>query len=79
MAEALNQPDLRHIFLLSDGINVNGSELVRGIYSIIGDDISVTGGLAGDGADFKRTLVGLNAPPAEKQIAAVGFYFAIQA
>jgi hypothetical protein len=74
LAEVLNQPDLRHIFLLSDGTNVNGSELVRGIYSVIAEDISVTGGLAGDGADFKRTLVGLDAPPAEKQIAAVGFY-----
>lgn len=74
LAEALNKPGLSNIFLLSDGTNVNGSDLVRGIYNVVEETIIVTGGLAGDGADFQSTLVGLDNPPSEKIIAAIGFY-----
>jgi len=74
VAEALRGDGLKHVFLLSDGTNVNGSELVRGLYSVLDAGITVTGGLAGDGADFARTLVGVDAAPTQKQIAAVGFY-----
>lgn len=74
IAEKLNAPDLSYVLVLSDGTNVNGSDLIRGIYSVLDEKVIVTGGLAGDGADFKRTLVGLDAPPVEKLVAAVGFY-----
>ncbi len=74
LATALHAPDLRYIFLLSDGVNVNGSDLVRGIYDVVDEQVIVTGGLAGDGADFKHTLVSLDGAPKEKLIAAVGFY-----
>lgn len=74
LANELNKPGLCHIFLLSDGINVNGSDLVEGIYSVIDRKITVTGGLAGDGADFKQTMVGLDGAPESKKISAVGFY-----
>jgi hypothetical protein len=70
----LAAPDLVGIFVLSDGLNVNGSELVAGISSAVGGDVSVTGGLAGDGADFRETLVGANCPPRKQMVAAVGFY-----
>lgn len=74
LAQALKQPDLRYILLLADGLNVNGSALIEGIYSTLPESVIVTGGLAGDGADFKCTLVGLNNPAIPKQIAAIGFY-----
>ncbi len=74
LANELNKSDLKNIFILSDGTNVNGSDLVRGLYDVLDEKIIVTGGLAGDGANFKHTLVGLNAPPADKVIAAIGFY-----
>jgi hypothetical protein len=66
--------DLAGIFVLSDGLNVNGSELVAGIASHVGDRIPLTGGLAGDGAKFEETLVGGDGPPRSGQVAAVGFY-----
>jgi len=66
--------DLQHILILSDGSLVNGSELVKGIHSTIPERISITGGLAGDGADFNYTLVGLNEPPKQGRILAIGFY-----
>ena len=74
IAESLAATDLTNVFILSDGINVNGSELVRGIYEVLDKKIIVTGGLAGDGADFKQTLVGLDATPETNIIAAIGFY-----
>lgn len=66
--------DLQHILILSDGSLVNGSELVKGIQSVIPDRIPITGGLAGDGADFNYTLVGLNEAPTQGRILAIGFY-----
>ena len=38
--------DLKSIFVLSDGLQVNGSQLTKGIDSIISKDIIVTGSLA---------------------------------
>ena len=44
---------LRSIFVLSDGLGDNGSELARGINEHVDESVVVTGGLVGDGADFK--------------------------
>ena len=74
MAGVLAAPDLVGIFVLSDGLNVNGSELVAGITGAVGKQVAVTGGLAGDGADFHETLVGANCVPRKQTVAAVGFY-----
>ncbi len=65
---------LAGIFVLSDGLNANGSELVAGIVSVVGEGVALTGGLAGDAAQFKETLVGGDGPPCTRQVAAVGFY-----
>ena len=62
------------MFVLSDGLNVNGSELVDGISKIVGPDIPLTGGLAGDGAEFKETLVGADCAPRAHTVAGLGFY-----
>src|SRR5689334_11172189 len=43
---------LRAVFVLSDGTQVNGTELVQGLRSTLGDGVVITGGLAGDGARF---------------------------
>ncbi|MBI4275032.1 MAG: FIST C-terminal domain-containing protein [Rhizobiales bacterium] len=66
--------DLAGVFVLSDGLNVNGSELVAGITNIIGRSIPLTGGLAGDGPAFEQTMVGADCVPRSNTIAAIGFY-----
>lgn len=66
--------DLAGVFVLSDGLNVNGSELVAGLRKVISADTSLTGGLAGDGADFRQTLVGADCVPRARTVAAVGLY-----
>lgn len=74
LAEQLKGDDLAHIFLLSDGLHVNGSEIVKGINSQMETEITCTGGLAGDAANFEKTYVGVDAPASEYQIVALGFY-----
>jgi hypothetical protein len=74
LAKKLPKTALKHILVLSDGSKVNGSELVKGLTSQVEKGVSITGGLAGDGANFNYTLVGLNAEPQEGEIVAIGFY-----
>jgi len=74
MGRQLSDADLVGVFVLSDGLNVNGSELVRGLLSELGSAVTVSGGLAGDGARFAQTRVGADALPQPLIIAAIGFY-----
>lgn len=73
--EELALPGLRHVFVLSDGVRVNGSELVAGLRSVCPEGVQITGGMAADGADFKRTvLIGNSKRALEGKVLGVGFY-----
>ena len=74
IAAQLRQPSLRGVLVLSDGLNVNGSELVKGLNDTLGEAVVVTGGLAGDGTHFKRTWVLKDRTPQSGYVTAVGFY-----
>jgi hypothetical protein len=74
IAHQLDKKDLHSIFILSDGLNVNGSELVKGLNTALNDGCIVTGGLAGDGSHFNKTWTILNGEILENHIVAVGFY-----
>ncbi|MDP2769103.1 MAG: FIST N-terminal domain-containing protein [Giesbergeria sp.] len=65
---------LRHLLVLSDGLRVNGSDLVEGLRASLPSGVNVTGGLAGDGADFGETVVMANGPAMSGQVVAIGFY-----
>jgi hypothetical protein len=70
----INFTNLSYILVISDGSNVNGSELVRGINALVNNRVPVTGGLAGDGTNFQSTVVGLNETPSCGNIVAIPFY-----
>ena len=74
LARRLASPSLAAVFLLSDGLQVNGSELLRGLDSVLGDGVVVTGGLAGDGDRFARTWVVADGRPTRGRIAALGVH-----
>ena len=74
IAAQLREPSLRGVLVLSDGLNVNGSELVKGLNDTLGEAVVVTGGLAGDGTHFKRTWVLKDRTPQSGYVTAVGFY-----
>lgn len=70
----LPKDNLAHILVLSEGLNINGSELIKGLNSQDGENISVTGGLAGDLSEFKQTLIINNAAGKSNLVVAIGFY-----
>ncbi len=74
LAATLDPVDLKYVLVIADGQKVNGSELVLGLKKSLPPSTVLTGGLAGDGARFKKTLVGLNEIPQEGRIVVVGFY-----
>lgn len=77
LMKALFREDLRSVLVFSDGVRVNGTELVNGFNEISLQNmrnIPVTGGLAGDGVMFRQTLTGLDQAPEEGMVVAVGFY-----
>lgn len=70
-----NPDGLRHVFVLSEGLNVNGSLLVEGMKAAIPMNVNITGGLAGDSNSFEETLIIDNDFSARKNIiSAIGFY-----
>jgi len=65
---------LRHVFILSDGQLINGSELVEACSECLPDKVAITGGLAGDGERFEVTSVAHNQVCASGLVVLVGLY-----
>ena len=74
IAKNLLLDDLAAIFIISDGLVVNGSELIASLREKTNNKIFISGGLAGDGIRFEKTLVGLNQSPQPGKIVGIGFY-----
>lgn len=64
--------DLKAVLVFGPGVKINGSALVNGISSVIGSNVPVTGGLAGDGGSFKRTFTLGKEGVADDHVVAVG-------
>ncbi|WP_221394551.1 FIST signal transduction protein [Dyadobacter sp. NIV53] len=73
---SLLPPDgLKHIFVVSDGTRVNGTDLVKGMIAGLAPTVTLTGGLAGDGPNFTKTVIlEPNGNVATESVAAIGFY-----
>ena len=74
LAEKIDNEHLVHVMVLSEGLTINGSELTKGLNSKLNDRIPVTGGLAGDQADFQETVIVHNRVVEKNMILAIGFY-----
>ncbi len=74
VSSELNVDGLKGILVFSDGLGVNGSELAKGLSTSVSENVSITGGLAGDGKDFKKTFTICNGLVCDKTVVAVGFY-----
>ncbi|KAF0102923.1 MAG: hypothetical protein FD187_714 [bacterium] len=74
LAGQLPGDGLRAVLLLSQGVRVNGSELIAGVVSVLGKAIPLTGGLAGDYGAFSRTWALLDEQVSDTLMLAVGFY-----
>jgi hypothetical protein len=74
LVAGLARPDLRHVFVLFEGLQVNGSGLVAGMRSALPAHVGVTGGLAGDADRFASTFALHGEQPARVRGVAVGLY-----
>ena len=73
LAKQLKADSLRTVLVFSDGLNVNGSELLLGFQSVLGD-IPIVGGMAGDGGAFVKTLQLFNETVSDNLVIAIGLY-----
>ena len=61
----------RLVLVLSEGLTINGTDLVRGLQGSLPPDAMIVGGLAGDGDRFGRTWVLTDGKPAARHVVAV--------
>ena len=73
-AEPAAPVKLAHVLVLSEGLKVNGSDLVRGLTQQLPEGVTATGGLAADGARFGETLVFWDSVPERDTVTVLGLY-----
>lgn len=74
LAGLLPHKDLVHVLVFSDGLQVNGTTLAAGLTEALPGHVTVTGGLAGDGSRFQKTLVVSRGQARSGIVAALGLY-----
>ncbi len=74
LVQALRADDLAHVFLLSDGIRVDGANLTRALERTLPAGVGLSGGMAGDCANFERTYVCTKGRIAREEVVALGLY-----
>lgn len=73
LARQLKSDSLKAVLAFSDGLNVNGSELLKGFQSVLGD-VPIVGGMAGDNATFTKTMLLFNDVISDNLVIAIGLY-----
>ncbi|WP_019898224.1 FIST signal transduction protein [Methylotenera mobilis] len=73
LAKQLKSDSLKAVLVYSDGLNVNGSELLEGFKSELGET-PIMGGMAGDGFNFSKTVQLFNDTVSDGLVIAVGLY-----
>src|SRR5258708_20947187 len=73
LARSFPPDGLVHLFVLSDGLNLNGSELVKGVRENLPAGTQLSGGLSGDGEAFGETMIVFDDAVLGKTVAAAGF------
>ncbi len=73
-AALLDPKDLKYIMIISDGNIINGDDVLKGIQEVIDPSVIISGGLAGDGDRFQKTLVGIEENVVEGNIVLLGLY-----
>jgi hypothetical protein len=74
LARQLPQDGLRAVLLFGQGFPINGSALLAGMSEVLGGQVPITGGLAGDGGAFRQTWVLDDAGAASDSLVALGLY-----
>jgi len=74
VAKRLSAEGLKAVMVFGPGVNINGSALVRGMEAVLGTQLPITGGLAGDAGAFTQTYTLGQNGVSDQAIVAVGLY-----
>lgn len=74
LGEQLAKENLKHVLLFTDGLAFNGDEIIRSLQAALPDNVAITGGSAGDAAEFKETYIGLDNLPMQDSAVVIGLY-----
>jgi hypothetical protein len=74
LVRSLTAPQLRHLFVISDGLLVSASDLVNGLSAALPTGVTLTGGFAGDRNFMRETYVWCDSEPEQGTAAALAFY-----
>lgn len=74
LAKGLAQQGLRAVLIFGQGVQINGSAVLAGMVEVLGGQIPITGGLAGDGGAFLQTWVLDNQGISANRLTCVGLY-----
>lgn len=74
LAKKLKADNLNGVIVLAQGVNINGSSLINGIYQELDSKTIVTGGLAGDEAQFSKTYTLIAGEVSTDKIIGLGIY-----
>lgn len=74
LVSKFQRENLQHVFVLSEGININGSKLVEGLINSLPENVTLSGGLVGDGTFYKETFIVNNNCLEQNCLAAIAFY-----
>lgn len=70
----LPREGLRAILVFAQGVNINGSAMLAGMVEVIGREVQIAGGLAGDGGAFAQTWVLDDLGVRSNRLVCVGLY-----
>ncbi len=73
LAEQFKEFKTEYIQIFSDGLTGNGSEIIKGIQSVLGKTVKIAGGTAGDGSLFQKTYQYFNGQVATDALIGVAF------
>lgn len=73
LAAQLRSDELRALLVLGQGVNINGSAMIEGIVSELGNSLPITGGLAADDGAFIKTYTLSNNGVSTSEIVGIGF------
>ena len=74
LAQEVPTQGLRAVVVLGQGVNINCSALIGGMAAVFGPSVLITGGLAGDAANFQETWVLDHTGVYKDRIACIGLY-----
>lgn len=74
IAKKLAASDLKAVFVLGQGVAINGSTLIKGLKSGLDETVIVTGGLAGDAGRFQKSYTIHNGQVDDRSVVALGLY-----